>query len=96
MSGLDVWDASGRHVFGTSTRCARLLGQVNTGTGNGSINDGRLTEGTPFFQIISTAQNTLTYVPAVTFSGSTLSWTWPGSLDATYHSNCVITYGVFA
>ena len=94
--GLRTWDVQGRTEVDITSRILKILGSVNTGMRNGSLTDGRLSGGSPFY--LSAVTGTL---PAeVYFSGITMYWRYrpdwvgytgtgrPGSTDT-------IIYGVY-
>lgn len=93
-AGLQVWDAAGNLVVDITTRLSRFLGSVNSGTSAGSISVPDLVQGTPFYFVIISggAVPVGSFGPEVTFSGTTMSWTFaPGRTPLA----ATIFYGVF-
>jgi hypothetical protein len=77
--GLQVWDDQGRLLVDLGDWLGRLAGSaavtINTA---GSTSNALLNTGTPFFIWIPATEEAVTgatTIPAVTFSGSTMSWT---------------------
>ena len=94
-AGFQAWDASGNTVVDLSTRLGRILGVHTTGSSNGSITNAGLAQGTPFALVSqpnSTVANGGTFYPSptVSFSGTTMSWTFPGT-----GAPSTIVYGVY-
>lgn len=92
VQGLQIWDANGKPVLDTTDRITRVLGQFDTGTSNGSITDNNLTLGIPWSIATRGSDNgSLSWKNVIiSFSGSTLSWTFV----ATPCNNNII-YGVY-
>ncbi len=90
--GLRLRDASGNVIFDTSTRTGQILGTVSITSTNqsGSLTDGGLANGTPFFMLNGGPSEV---DPAVSFSGTTMSWAkntayphnWAGTIIYGYY-----------
>lgn len=88
--GLQIWDTSGNLVFDTNTYAARTLG-IATVTANtsGSATHSGLTSGTPFWVFQVSGSNWFSQQPAVSVSGTTISW------DNTASADGYLVYGVY-
>lgn len=89
-TGLRVWDASGNLVIDETTRLGRILGQTQSGTSGGTINNAGFLTGTPF-AVVLPATDTVSLAssyPSPTFSGSDMNWGASGN-------DCLIIYGVY-
>lgn len=75
-AGFQVWDASGNLIVTVTDRLTRVLGQVDTGTSNGSITDGNFSLGSPFFYYVSYSNSRPIYQPVITLTGISLSWSF--------------------
>jgi hypothetical protein len=93
--GLQIWDSSGNLVLDTNTRLAQWLGQVSSGGNNGSVTDNELLRGTPYYYVRASVVGAFAKVPAITISGSTITWTYPAPKAGFSSAPVVITYGVF-
>lgn len=96
--GLQVFNASGNLTFNSGDFLPRFVGSFYTGTSNGSITDGNLSSSTntPFFiyqQVTPSGQNP-GVPPAVSISGTTISWSFPSGYDGSY-SNGYVLYGLW-
>lgn len=94
-AGLQTWDASGNPLIDLTSRLGRIVGTHTTGSSNGSITNAGLALGTPFALISqpgSVVSNGGTFYPSptVSFSGTTMSWTFTGSGAPT-----TIVYGIY-
>lgn len=89
--GLVVRDAAGNVILDTSTRLTRILGTFNTGTSNGSITDGNLAQGTPFWFISDGYGSGDGFTADISVSGTTISWTITGTPKIA----CQFVYGVY-
>lgn len=92
--GLQCWDASGNMTLDITDRLTRYLGEVYTGTTDGSITDVNLSTGTPWFVMRDTSNfESFNEAPCtLSISGNTISWTF-GSTGA--RTNKKIIYGVY-
>jgi len=83
----------------------RILGSVATGTSNGSITNGGLSAGTPFWQVIPVSKVGTnggsggqygSRIPVVSVSGTTLSWSFPAKngQDPFPVTGALVIYGV--
>ena len=95
--GLAIWSEDGRLLFGPTTSNVTVLGIVNTGKSNGSINNPALSIGMPVVVQALASEGDITsfYMPRIQFSGSTLSWSFEVS-GANYNVPARIIYGVRA
>lgn len=97
--GLEVYSASGTLVFGLTTKTGRIIDKAATGAANGSVTAAALASGTPFYYILPLENNwaalgfedSIKQPPSVSFSGTTMTWTYPGSGSKL---DCLIYYGV--
>jgi len=88
--GLQIWDTSGNLVFDTNTNAGRVLGNVTvTASTAGSATNAGLTTGRPFWIFQVTTTQYFTKQPAISVSGTTISW------DNTAEENGYIVYGVY-
>lgn len=93
-AGLQVWNSAGTLVLDTTSRLATYVGQVNTGTSNGSIVTDT-TKGTPWAYSIPVNPPTIFHVlPDVWFSGNTLNWSF-ASVQWSDPAPVIINYGFF-
>ncbi|WP_303638827.1 hypothetical protein [Stenotrophomonas tuberculopleuritidis] len=91
-AGLIAWDAQGRQILNLTDRLSRIIGDVNTGTSNGSISVPGFSTGDRFVIVLPVTGITLP--PAVLSSGTTLAWSFD-SIPAEYRRACTIFYGVY-
>lgn len=76
--GIREYDASGNLIFDSSTQIGRVLGVATlTGATDSSLTDAGLLTGTPFYMVVFLGSYA-TYMPTISISGSTLSWSWGG------------------
>lgn len=90
MVGLEVWNSAGQKTLDTNDRLMRILGNVSS-TGSGSLNHAGLQTGTPFYFLLIDESNAFAFKGSddVSFSGSTMSWTFDADVSVT------IIYGVY-
>lgn len=99
-AGLRLWDPNGVLMVDTTSAVTVILGYVAIGgnaTASGSLVDVNINLGIPFSIITSfTAAVASDYRPEITFSGSTISWTFVGSplYFTGIYPACVFIYGV--
>lgn len=96
--GLRVWDASGTLTVDISSNLSRVLGvlHIAANADDGSISVPDFAQGTPWSNSSAetyTGEDTWadTYIPFITISGTTLSWSFPAS---THKPACYVVYGV--
>lgn len=92
--GIRAYDTAGNLIFDLSTRMSKTLGIVDIGTGaaTGSVTNADLQQGQPFWHLIGgTASGPVFVTPAVSVSGSVMSWDW-GTLP---RSACKLIYGIY-
>lgn len=90
--GIKVWDQSGGVVFDSSISTAKLLGSVYVDTltnPTGSVTDGRLSQGTPFYYFQASSPQ----LAGPTVSMTTSAMSWSTESGDTYYGN--IFYGVY-
>ena len=76
--GWQAFDASGNLIVDVSTRLGRVLGvQTLTAATGGSVTNANFASGTPFW-MLSNVSVAGARQPEITFSGTTLSWSFPG------------------
>lgn len=75
-AGLQVWDAQGNLILDTTTRMVRINGRVQTVNGQAGSLQIDLSQGSPWYQVVSYTQNNYDR-PIFTLNTSTgvLSWT---------------------
>lgn len=80
--GLEIYDASGNFVMATSHFLGRILGvTILTGGTNGSLTDAGFGTGAfPFWGCYPFAYAP-TFMPDISVSGNTLSWSFPSGGD---------------
>jgi len=92
--GLRIRDpATGAVLITLDTHLTKILGSFNTGTADGSIADGNLANGTPFFATLPPDSTAGKATPSFTINGSGISWTWPGNPPASGRLAADVTYG---
>lgn len=94
-AGLQVWDANSVLRVDTGDSFTRILGVINTGVNDGSIVDGNIAGGR-FWYFCKKIQTTPGgYIsPAVSVSGSTISWSFNNAAASLRVSN-IIMYGLY-
>ena len=96
-NGLRIRDRNtGQITLEITDRLTRVLGRVNSGTSNGSINVPEFLGNSPFSIVLETAQQAfdLGRTPTVTISGATLSWTFQGTASRPAQP-ATIVYGLY-
>ncbi|UYY77488.1 hypothetical protein [Sphingomonas sp. R1] len=100
MAGLEVWRQSdGLKIIDTQDSALLILGSALIGGPNqaqsGSFGDGRLTLGTPWFLVTSVeVTGFVGYRPNVSFSGTTVTWSWPPQYSGNAYPRTRFIYGV--
>ncbi|CAG9184322.1 hypothetical protein CURE108131_25185 [Cupriavidus respiraculi] len=87
---LEAFNADGSLNFGSGDRLGRVVGTQWTGTSDGSINVPAFAQGTGF-AIAMPAAGSGVFVPRISVSGTTLSWTFDSPI---YRAPSYIFYGV--
>jgi len=87
-TGFQAWDSTGNLIVDTTSRLGRILGVINISS-DGSLSDGQLTTGAPFYVFASINFSSFSQ-PLVGFSGSTMTWATQAS--GAYGGNLI--YGV--
>jgi len=91
--GLRTWDASGNLIIDVSTRLTRIIGTQAITPVDGSLSNADFALGTPFWYFTNVPVGKAT--PVVSFSGTTLTWTWPASTTQFPRDNMTLVYGVY-
>lgn len=90
--GLQVFDAAGNLTLDTADSLTRLIGSV-TVSANGSLSDTAFLTGRPFYYLIATTSGGIT--PEVSFSGSTMTWTYTPTATFSTLGTFILVYGVY-
>lgn len=80
--GLQIWNANSELTVGLTDSLTKYVGTFALGenSGNGSATYAGLAGGRPFAVCWRTSTTpTMYFVPLITFSGTTVYWTYPGS-----------------
>lgn len=98
-AGLQIWREDGLLVIDTQTSVALICGSVLIGGANqaqsGSFTDDRLSLGRPYYIVTTLEVNGfIGYRPNVTFSGNTVSWSWPVQYGGISYPRCRFIYGL--
>lgn len=91
--GLRTWDASGNMVIDVSTRLTSIIGVASVTSSNGSVTNADFARGTPFWYFTNIPAGIAT--PDVSFSGTTLSWTWNANTTFFPRGNMNLVYGTY-
>lgn len=91
--GLRTWDSSGNLIIDVSTRLTRILAIQAVTNVNGSVTNADFALGAPFWYFTNVPSGIAT--PAVSFSGTTLTWTWPANTTQFPRGNMNLVYGVY-
>jgi hypothetical protein len=92
-SGLRVWDNVGNLLIDTSTRMGRVLGQISTGTADGSVTSAGFATGAPFYAIVPKSGSPAAInTPNITITGNTMSWSFSGVPSP---QDSLVLYGVY-
>jgi hypothetical protein len=102
---LNTWDAAGRQTLSTNTRVAKFMGVASIGwdytggTKSGTITDTRFTQYPnvqPFALVISGNIDIGGYMPTLSISGTTLTWTYPRDQSVNYtRPKTTFMFGIF-
>lgn len=90
--GLQTFDETGAVILDTTTIVGLAIGNISTGTVNGSYTDSRLSEGTPFAMSQPNLMGPGTVAPVVTLSADTISWEYPPGNGE--RASCIIVFGI--
>lgn len=103
-AGLQIFDAAGVLTLDITDRLTKLFGTTDV-SDNGSLTDARFADGVPFaalvprdsyFQFnVSSSSNRIKVFPAVTFSGNTMTWTYPALGTGWEKAAVTIFYGLY-
>lgn len=88
--GLEVYDSSGVLKLSITDRLSRVLGSIDIST-NGSIIVAGFADGTPWVTFLPWAFVNVPKMPSISVSGTTLSWTYPGSGNV----SGTLIYGIY-
>jgi hypothetical protein len=93
--GLRVRDpVTGVVLITLDTHLTKVLGFFNTGKTDGSIADGNLANGTPFFATAPSSDGTGGEIPpTIVITSNGLSWSWQNNPSAPFRSSVDVTYG---
>lgn len=92
--GLGIWNGAGKTLLDTTSRITIVLGVANipAAIASGTISHAKFANGTPWFAVTANGIVDLATVsPAVSVSGTTLSWSW-GSVPP---QDCLLIYGIY-
>lgn len=89
--GLQVFDEDGNTILETDNRLGRILGVSTISASSGTIVNSGFTEGTPFWYAIPLATGDVSFGPAISVSGSTLTYDFEGRTVTSHR----IVYGVY-
>lgn len=95
---IQIWDETGFQILDTESSVALILGSVLIGGDNqsqsGSFTDSRLPLGRPYSLVTSLeVTGFIGYIPTITFSGTTVSWSWPQQYGAISYPRTRFIYG---
>lgn len=93
--GLQVWDENGQLEVDVTSRLTRIIGSFTTTEGvnvSGSVVDDRLLDGQPWY-VIQQTPSSRPWLPIISISGNTISWSSRGGSSVTRSVNVV--YGVY-
>lgn len=93
--GLQLFDVSGNRTLDVTDRITRYLGSFQTGTDNGSFSDQRLSQGVPFYQIVSEGEIGAVNFPSIMLSGTTFRWEFFTTGLYAPRTNSTVYYGVY-
>jgi hypothetical protein len=102
-AGLQIWDENGNVVLDATYRIMRIVGSTLIKDGApGSVTDTRFAQGAfvSFQPELSNGDGYLDHgviFPVFSFSGSTLSWSYPSPHSASYetYARGVLFYGAY-
>lgn len=89
--GLQVIDEDGNVIVDTSTRLGRILGVTTIGASSGTVVDSGFLQGTPFWVAIPLATGDVVFGPAISVSGSTLTYDFEGRTVTSHR----LVYGIY-
>jgi hypothetical protein len=89
--GIQVFNPDGSLQFDAGNRLPRIVAVTNTGTTSGSVSVPAISQGTPI-AIAAPAVSDGGASPAVSISGSTVSWNWSGISGAEDNVLSVMVY----
>mgnify|MGYP001355592492 CR=1 FL=1 len=75
MPGIRIWDPAGNLILDETMRTGRRVTEHTVTGTTGSFTVPGLTEGEPWDVFVT---GSLGGVPVVSYSGTTVSWTWDG------------------
>jgi len=99
-TGLQVWDAQGNEIVNATTRLTQFLGYVDIPSegGSGTITDHRLTQGTPFYMVVTKTTAGWYSGPRVSFNGDKMAYTGSNLIPTGSQAGTVavrIFYGIY-
>lgn len=95
--GLQIWNSSGQLTLQVSDSLTKYVGTFNLAqnASNGSATYAALAGGRPFSVCWRTSTSPTMYiVPLITFSGTTVYWTYPGGATAS-RAAVTVVIGVY-
>ena len=91
-AGLQIFNPDGSLQFDSTDRLFRLL-TTAVAFDNGSVSAPGLTEGTPVVQVVVT--DATRRAPAVTVSGTTVTWDYGSTPPAERDTDAIVVVGVY-
>ncbi len=93
--GLRIFDENGDVVIDTSARLGRILGTTTISGSDGDVTNSGFGDGDPFWMVMrKISGGGSVKPPRMTFSGTTLSWTYDG-VSSGLRQHVILIYGVF-
>jgi hypothetical protein len=96
--GLQIYNASNERILSITDSLTKFVGVISFGenSNNGSQVFAALAGGRPFATVFRTSTSAATWItPLVTFSGTTVSWTFPTYFNASNRAACQIVVGTY-
>lgn len=90
-AGFELYNANGTLQFSTNNRMMRVLTVADTGTGNGSVTNASLSEGTA---LVGASSAEGKKAPTITVTGNTVSWSF-GSTPTAERGNTHLSIMVY-
>lgn len=91
-AGIQIFNKNGSLIFDLANNTTYILGTGTTGTGNGSLNDNRITQRTWVIVLSCPADGQIPYFSA---SQGVLTWQFLGGQLAPSAKNVTFMYGVY-
>lgn len=96
--GLQIYNASNERLLTVTDSLTKYVGVISFGenSNNGSQVFPALAGGRPFATVFRTSTSASTWiVPLVTFSGTTVYWTFPAYIGTSNRAACQIVVGTY-